>query len=48
MITEENKPNLQEEFSVFRYKYFIEREMVDSDLRSNEQKGVDVNIIVLF
>jgi len=22
MITEENKPNLQEEFSIFRYKYF--------------------------
>lgn len=48
MMTEENKPNIQEEFSIFRYKNFIEREMIDSDQRNNEQKGVDVNIIVFF
>lgn len=23
MITEENKPNIQEEFSIYRYKYYI-------------------------
>ena len=48
MVTEDNKPNMQEEFSIFRYKDFIEREMIESDRLNNEQKGVDVNIIVVF
>lgn len=48
MITEENKPNLQEEFSIYRYKNLIEEEMVENDTRNSESKGVDVNIIVVF
>ena len=43
MITEENKPNVQEEFSIFRYKNLIEEELVDQDLKTQETKGVDVN-----
>lgn len=31
MITEENKPNVQEEFSIYRYKNLIEEEMIESD-----------------
>jgi len=48
MITEENKPNLQEEFSIYRYKNLIEEEMIESDIRTSETKGIDVNIIVHF
>lgn len=48
MITEENKPNMQEEFSIYRYKNLIEEEMVENDMRTSENKGVDVNIIVVF
>jgi hypothetical protein len=48
MITEENKPNIQEEFSIFRFKNLIEEEMVESDIRTSESKGIDVNIIVHF
>ncbi|CAD8089671.1 unnamed protein product [Paramecium primaurelia] len=48
MITEENKPNLQEEFSIYRYKNLIEEEMIENDMRTSENKGVDVNIIVVF
>ena len=48
MITEESKPNMQEEFSIFRYKNIIEEEMIDSDQKSQENKAVDVNQIVHF
>ncbi len=48
MITEESKPNIQEEFSIYRYKNQIEEEMIENDMRSTESKGVDVNIIVHF
>ena len=48
MITEENKPNLQEQFSIFRYKYLIEEEMVENDSKANESKSIDVNSIVSF
>ena len=48
MITEENKPNLQEEFSIYRYKNLIEEEMIENYLRNSENKGVDVNVIVQF
>jgi PAS domain S-box-containing protein len=48
MKTEENKPNIQEEFSIYRYKNLIEEEMVEYDLRSTETKGIDVNVIVHF
>lgn len=48
MITEDNKPNVQEEFSIYRYKNLIEEEMVENDLRNLEARGVDVNVIVLF
>jgi hypothetical protein len=36
MITEDNKPNISEEFSIYRLKYFIEREMVETDEKNNE------------
>ena len=49
MVAEESKPNIQEEFSIFRYKNLIEEEMIENDMRSYENKGgVDVNIIVHF
>jgi hypothetical protein len=48
MLTEENKPNMQEEFSLYRYKNLIEEEMQENDQRNSEQKGVDVNVIVVF
>ncbi len=48
MITEENKPNLQEEFSIYRYKSLIQEEMVEADIRTSETKGIDVNNIVEF
>lgn len=48
MITEENKPNVEEDFSIFSYKNVIEEEMIENDARNSESKGVDVNIIVDF
>ena len=48
MITEDNKPSLEEEFSIYRYKNLIEEEMIENDTRNSESKGVDVNIIVHF
>ena len=48
MVTEENKPNIQEEFSIYRYKNLIEEELIENDQRSIDSKGVDVNIIVVF
>lgn len=48
MIIERGKPNIQEEFSIFRHKNIIEEEMIEYDLRSIEAKGLDVNIIVDF
>jgi len=48
MITEDNKPNMEEEFSIYRYKNLIEEEMIENDARTSESKGVDVNIIVHF
>ena len=48
MITEENKPNLQEEFSIYRYKNIIEEELIETDLKTVESKGVDVNQLVNF
>ena len=48
MITEENKPTIQEEFSIYRYKNQIQLEMIENDIKNTEQRGVDVNVIVLF
>jgi len=48
MITEDNKPSVEEEFSIYRYKNIIEEEMIENDARNSETKGVDVNIIVYF
>ena len=48
MITEESKPNMTEEFSIYRYKNLIEEEMVETDTRNSENKGTDVNLIVVF
>lgn len=47
-FTGECKPNLQEEFSIFRYKHLIEEEMAEADALSAESKGVEVNTIVQF
>eukprot|EP00331_Platyophrya_macrostoma_P019490 CAMPEP_0176470080 /NCGR_PEP_ID=MMETSP0127-20121128/40245_1 /TAXON_ID=938130 /ORGANISM="Platyophrya macrostoma, Strain WH" /LENGTH=784 /DNA_ID=CAMNT_0017864311 /DNA_START=1009 /DNA_END=3359 /DNA_ORIENTATION=- len=48
MITEQYKPNMQEQFSIHRYKNIIEEEMIEYDIRTTESKGMDVNIIVHF
>jgi hypothetical protein len=48
MITEESKPNIQEELSIYRYKNIIEEEMIETDMRNAEMKAVDVNNIVHF
>lgn len=48
MITKEHKPNLLEDFSIYRYKNLIEEEMIENDIRNSESKGMDVNIIVHF
>ena len=48
MLTEENKPSLQEEFSIYRYKNIIEEKMIESDQKYTESKGFDVNSIVTF
>jgi len=48
MKTEETRPDIQEEFSVFRYKNIIEKEMMESDIRNANSRGIDVNIVVYF
>jgi len=49
MITEEQKPNLKEEFSIYRYKNIIEDELMEEDQINTEKKcGVDVNTLVHF
>ena len=48
MKVKEHKPNLLEDFSIYRYKNLIEEEMIESDIRNSESKGMDVNIIVHF
>ena len=48
MFTEENKPSLQEEFLIYRYKNIIEEKMIESDRKYTEAKGFDVNAIVTF
>jgi len=48
MRAEENRPNIQEEFSIFRHKNIIEKEMMETDIRNSNLRGADVNIIVHF
>ena len=48
MKTELNKPNIQEEFSIYRYKNLIEDEMIENDNRESDQKFFDVSNIVIF
>jgi PAS domain S-box-containing protein len=48
MIADENKPTIEEEFSIHRYKNIIEEAIIDSDNKISENKGVNVNIIVDF
>ena len=49
MITEEQKPNLKEEFSIYRYKNIIEDELVIEDqINTENEGGVDVNTLVNF
>lgn len=46
--TFDSKPNIQEEFSIFRYTQIIEQEMKESDMRSAESSGIDVSQLVVF
>ena len=46
--TEENKPNMQEAFSIHRYRNIIEEEMIETDSIQLESRSVDVNKIVRF
>ncbi|KAL4450352.1 hypothetical protein ABPG74_009058 [Tetrahymena malaccensis] len=48
MIAREHKPNIQEEFSIFRFANQIEDEIKDSDEKTGDTRNVDVNKIVLF
>jgi len=48
MKSEEVRPDIQEEFSVFRYKNIIEKEMLEKDIRNANSRGIDVNMIVHF
>jgi PAS domain S-box-containing protein len=49
MQATEMKPNYLEEFSIFRYKLIIEEEMIEIDMRhNNDVNGMDVNQMVLF
>lgn len=48
MIAETHKPGLQEEFAIYRYRNIIEDEMIDSDIRGSEAKGLDLNIIITY
>jgi PAS domain S-box-containing protein len=49
MQAAEMKPNYQEEFSIYRYKMIIEEEMIEADMRNNnEMNGMDVNQMVQF
>ena len=48
MLIQENKPNIQEEFAMCRYKDLIEREMIENDQKYSDSKEIDVNVIVHF
>ena len=48
MTAEMFKPTLREKFSMFRYKYLIELDIIDTDMRNEQNKNVDVNGIVHF
>ena len=48
MLTEENKPNTPEEYSIYRYKTVIEEEILEEDAKLIEHKGVDVNLVLEF
>lgn len=44
--TMENKPSIQEDFSIYRYRYILEEEMIEYDTMNLESRGIDVNKIV--
>lgn len=49
MQAAEVKPNYLEEFSIYRYKLIIEEEMIEMDMRhNNDVNGMDVNQMVQF
>jgi len=48
IITEDHRPNLQEEFSIYRHRSIIERELIEIDIRNTDSRGIDVNSIVHF
>ncbi|KAL4464830.1 hypothetical protein ABPG74_011391 [Tetrahymena malaccensis] len=48
MTSEMFKPSIHEKFSMFRYKYLIELDIIETDMRNEQNKNVDVNGIVHF
>jgi len=48
MVTQEQRPNLQEEFSIYRYNHVIEDEITEGDSRQIENRTIEVNVIVDF
>ncbi|EGR31396.1 PAS domain S-box family protein [Ichthyophthirius multifiliis] len=48
MICNELKPNMQEEFALYRFNIQIENEMKDYDERIGDNINVDVNKVVMF
>jgi len=48
MIARDNKPSVEQEFAIYRYRSLIEEEIIDDDSKTSETKGIDVNIIVHF
>ena len=39
MLAQDTKPNLYEEFQIYRFTQIIEEEMMDQDRKTNEIKG---------
>ena len=48
MIAKGNKPSVEQEFSIYRYKSLIEEEIIEEDSKNSETKGIDVNVIWHF
>ena len=48
MAVKEYRPNLQEDFAIFRYKNIIEEELKESDMRNAEATGIDCSMLILF
>ncbi|CAD8089763.1 unnamed protein product [Paramecium primaurelia] len=48
MFAEDNKPSLQEELAMYHYKNIIQQKLKDMEQKTNENKGIDVNGIMVF